>query len=147
MLTPVNAGSPTLLEFAGQLLVMAETRGARFNREQVQAIEDMVDKGIADNQSEAHRMLVNAGMHEYGYTNGGYSETALKTVCGEMAKLFLVSGLILVGVTYFYPVQLRLLAVGPIVSGLFLMGVERVLESHEPKVTNALRGLIGGETA
>jgi len=126
---------------------MAETKSARFTKEQADAIEDMAESGKADNQSEAHRMFVNAGMRAYGYKNGSYSDTVLKTVCGEMSKLFLLAGVVLVGVTYFYPVSLRLVALGPIISGLFLLGVERVLESHEPKVTNTLRGLIGGETA
>jgi len=126
---------------------MAETKSARFSREQTEAIEDMVDKGLADNQSEAHRMLVNAGMHEYGYSNGGYSETALKRICGELAKAFLLVGVVLVGVTYFYPITFRVLAVGPIVSGLFLLGVESVLENVEPKVSNRIKRLLGGESA
>jgi hypothetical protein len=126
---------------------MAETKSARFSKAQTEAIEDMVEQGKADNQSEAHRMFVNAGMREYGYVNGGYTDTVLKQATHEAAKWFLVAGLVLVGVTYFYPVSLRLVAIGPIVSGLFLMGVERVLESHEPKVSNKIKGLFGGETA
>jgi len=126
---------------------MAETKSARFSREQTEAIEDMVEKGLADNQSEAHRMLVNAGMHEYGYANGGYSETALKRICGELAKAFMLVGIVLVGVTYFYPVSFRILAIGPLVSSGFLFAVESVLESHEPKVSNKIKGLLGGETA
>jgi len=126
---------------------MAETKSARFTKEQTAAIEDMVEKGKADNESEAHRMFVNAGMREYGYTNGGYNQTTLRKATQEMAKVFLVAGLALVGVTFFYPVTFRLMAIGPIVSGLFLLGVERILADVEPSVSNKIRGLFGGETA
>jgi len=126
---------------------MAERKSVHLEQHQLEAIEDMVNRGLADNESEAHRILLNEGKRGYGYKNGSYSDTVLKSVCGEMSKLFLLAGVVLVGVTYFYPVSLRLVALGPIISGLFLLGVERILESHEPKVTNTLRGLIGGETA
>jgi len=126
---------------------MAKQKNTRLEKHQLDAIEDMVDRDVADNESEAHRMLLNEGKRAYGYKNGGYTETTLKQATHEAAKWFLVAGLVLVGVTYFYPVSLRLVAIGPIVSGLFLMGVERVLESHEPKVSNKIKGLFGGETA
>lgn len=126
---------------------MAKTKSARFTAAQIEAVEDMVEKGKADNESEAHRMFVNAGMREYGYVNGDYSDTTLKQATHEMAKLFLIAGVVLVGVTFFYPVSLRLIAIGPIVSGLFLLGVESVLESVEPRVTNKIRRVIVGETA
>ena len=114
---------------------------------QKELLEEMAENGDIPNQSEGIRTGVEMVAAKNGYLNGQKKETTLRTVTGEMAKWFLIAGLVLVGVTYFYPVSLRLVALGPIISGLFLLGVERLLENHEPKVTNKIRGLFGGETA
>jgi hypothetical protein len=129
------------------MLVMAKQKNTRLEKHQLEAISDMVDRGLADNESEAHRMLLNEGKRAYGYKNGGYSDTALKQACGKLARAFLLIGVVLIGVTYFYPITFRILAVGPILSGLFLLGVESLLESHEPKVSNRIKRLFGGEAA
>lgn len=122
---------------------MAETKSARFSKEQIDAIEDMVEQGRADNQSEAHRMFVNAGMREYGYVNGGMKETKLRWAVRETSKLCLYAGILLLGLTWLYPVIFRLAPFGPIVAGLVLHGADRALGSVEPDVSNYLRGLIG----
>lgn len=121
---------------------MAETYTARLTKEQEDAIDDMVGSDKADNDSEALRMLITAGMREYGYRNGETNQTVLRTAIQEMAKWFFISGFVLLGVTYFLPVELRLVAVGPIFSGLFLSGVDRALESVEPRVSKKLRGFV-----
>lgn len=121
---------------------MAETYTARLTKEQEDAIDDMVDSKKADNDSEALRMLLTAGMREYGYRNGETNQTVLRTTVHEMAKLFFTAGVVLLGVTYFMPVELRLVAAGPIFSGLFLLGVDRALESVEPRVSKKLRGFV-----
>jgi Arc/MetJ-type ribon-helix-helix transcriptional regulator len=123
---------------------MAETKSARFSKEQVTAIEDMVEQGKADNQSEAHRMFVNAGMREYGYVGGALKETKLRWAVRETSKLCLYAGVVLLGLTWLYPVIFRLAPVGPIVAGLVLHGADRALGSVEPDVSNWLRGLVGG---
>jgi hypothetical protein len=64
-----------------------------------------------------------------------------------LAKAFMLVGIVLVGVTYFYPVSFRILAIGPLVSSGFLFALESLLESHEPKVSNKIKRLFGGETA
>jgi len=129
------------------MLLMAKQKNTRLEKHQLEAISDMVDRGLADNESEAHRMLLNEGKRAYGYKNGSYSDTALKRICGELAKAFALIGIVLVGVTYFYPVSFRILAIGPLVSSGFLFAVESLLESYEPKVSNKIKGLFGGETA
>jgi len=123
---------------------MAETKSARFSKEQVTAIEDMVEQGKADNQSEAHRMFVNAGMREYGYVNGALKETKLRWEVRETSKLCLYAGVLLLGLTWLYPVIFRLAPWGPIVAGLVLHGADRLLGNVEPDVSNWLRGLVGG---
>ena len=132
----------TLFGHYGETLGMAERTSVHLEQHQLDVIEDMAEEGKADNESEALRMFLNAGMREYGYRNGESNQTVLRTVIHEMAKLFFVSGLVLLGVTYFLPVELRLVAVGPIFSGLFLLGVDRALESVEPRVSKKLRGFV-----
>lgn len=126
---------------------MSEKLGIAFDETQVDALEQMQEEGKADSYSEAGRIACAVGLQEMGYTNGGYSQTMLRRAVREVAKLFLVAGFVIVGLTYFYPLGFRIMAVGPILSGLFLLGVERVLASVEPTVSNRLKGLFGGETA
>jgi hypothetical protein len=123
---------------------MAQVKSARFTREQEQAIEDMVEREKADNESEAHRMLVNAGMREYGYENGQHSDTALKAAVKELASLFTLVGLVGLGFTFAYPVPARLPSFAILATGVMLYSVGKALEQHEPKVSKRLKRLLGG---
>lgn len=126
---------------------MAQVKSARFTKDQEHAIEDMVERGYADNESEAHRMLVNAGMQEYGYRNGEHRDTALKAVVHRVSWLFMTAGLVGMAFTVAYPVPARLPSFAVVGAGVFLFGVYHVLEEHEPKVSNQLRRLVGRDPA
>jgi hypothetical protein len=126
---------------------MAQVKSARFTKEQEQAIEDMVERGMADNESEAHRMFVNSGMREYGYQNGGYTNTALKGFVARGAWLLTVAGLVGLAFTFAYPVPARVPSFAVLVVGVVLFPVREWLDSREPDVSNKLRALFGGEKA
>ncbi len=126
---------------------MAELKSIRLEKQELDAIEDMAEQGVADNQSEAHRQLLRAGMHEYGYRNGDYTDTTLRTVIQRFAHWFIVAGIVWTGVTWYYPRVFATPAIGLFLSGLACWGIDRVLEQHEPRVSNRLKGLFVGEKA
>jgi hypothetical protein len=126
---------------------MAQQKNTRLERHQLQAIEDMVDRGIADNESEAHRMLLNAGKREYGYKNGGYTDTMLRLATFRVGVLLAIAGIVGLAFTFAYPVSARLPSFAVLVVGAGLYGVSSVLERHEPQVSQRLKGLLGRDSA
>jgi len=126
---------------------MAERKSVRLEKHQLDAIEDMVERGIADNESEAHRMCLNAGKREFGYENGHYTDTTLKRTVYTVASLLTVAGVTGLVFTFAYPVPARLPSFSVVIVGGVLFGVHRLLQSHEPKVSKRLKRLLGGETA
>lgn len=126
---------------------MSEKIGVTLDEYQVDGLDEMKEQGRADSYSEAGRIAIATGLEELGHTNGSTVKTPLRATTHELAKLFLWAGFVLMGITFFYPIELRILVVGPITSGLFLLGVNRLLANIEPRVSNKLRSLIGGETA
>jgi Fe2+ transport system protein B len=123
---------------------MAQVKSARFTKEQENAIEDMVERDKADNESEAHRMLVNAGMREYGYENGQHSDTVLKNTVKELSNIFTLVGLVGLAFTFAYPVGARLPSFALLAFGVMLYSVGKALEQHEPKVSKRIKRLFGG---
>lgn len=126
---------------------MAEQKNTRLEKHQTDAIEDMAEREIADNPSEAHRMLLNAGMREYGYENGSYTDTALKSFVGNVAWLFTIAGLTGLVFTFAYPVPARLPSFAVLVAGVMCFVGHRSLEKHEPGVSKRLKAVFGGESA
>jgi len=124
---------------------MAEHKTIRLEKHQIEAIEDMVDRGEADTQTEAHRILLNAGKREFGYKHGGCSETRLRSTLRKARNAFAWVAVALIGATWFYPVEFRLLVFMPLFSAGFLYLLDDVVGRHEPKVTKRLKGLFGGE--
>jgi hypothetical protein len=125
---------------------MAERKSVRLEKQQLDAIEDMVDRGIADNASEAHRELLNAGKREYGYKNGNFTDTALKSFVTRLSWLLTVAGLVGLAFTFAYPVAARLPSFAVLIGGVGCYGLSQVLEEYEPRVSKRLKGLFG-ETA
>jgi hypothetical protein len=126
---------------------MAEHKSIRLETHQIDAIEDMVDRGEADNQSEALRRLLNSGMAQYGYRAGKNGNTTLKTFTHRLMWAFALIGIVWMATTLAAPVALRMPAYAAMSASVGMFGVYRVLEAHEPAVTNKLRSLLGGEPA
>jgi hypothetical protein len=127
---------------------MAERVSVQLEQHQREAISDMVDRGIADNESEAHRMCLNAGKREFGYKNGHYTETSLLSWLTQAAYLLTMAGLVGLAFTFAYPVGARIPSFAVIVVGVSIQAfVVPAVEKREPKVTKRLKGLLGGETA
>ncbi|MFB6198175.1 MAG: hypothetical protein ABEI52_07905 [Halobacteriaceae archaeon] len=126
---------------------MAQQKNTRLEKHQIDAIKDMVERGVADNESEAHRMFLSAGMREYGYENGEYGDTALKGFVAQAAWLLTVTGLVGLVFTFAYPISARMPSFAVLVAGVGLIPVREWLESREPDVSNRLKELFGRETA
>ena len=121
---------------------MASRKTVRLNKTQENAITDMAERGIADNESEALRTMLNAGMHEYGYNNGEYRNTNLRSVVQEATRILLYAGIAWLGLTVFLPLQFRALSVVLVVGGVFLLGVDQLLKRVEPRVTDSLKRVL-----
>jgi hypothetical protein len=123
---------------------MADRTSVRLEPKQTNAIEDMESRGLADNKAEAHRELLTAGMHAYGYRNGDYTETALKRLSAEFSKAFAWVGVGWLALTLLFPVQFRLGSVFAFSAALACSGMWVLLDRHEPKFTNGLKRVFGG---
>lgn len=127
---------------------MGEQKNAWLERHQLEQIDKMVKDGVADNDSEAVRTALDAGLAELGYLSGnGSARTRLRWAVRELARLFTYLGLGWLAATLLFPVEFRLYAVGWFVVALAFLGADRVLADVEPWVSRRLIGLVGGETA
>ena len=128
---------------------MAQQKNTRLEKHQLDAIADMVDRGLADNESEAHRMLLNAGKEEFGYKNGQTvtTDTALNRLTQKFGYVFALIGIVWLATTITYPVSLRMPAIAALSSSVSCFAMHKALDAREPAVTNKLRALVGGESA
>jgi len=128
--------------------IMADRKTVRLEKQHLDAIEDMDGSDVADNESEAHRMLLKAGMHEYGFRNGDYTDTTLRGITQEVARIVLYVGIGFVGLSTTIPrYEVGFVGLALVVSGLGLAAVDRLLAEYEPTVSKRLKGLVGGGTA
>ena len=119
---------------------MGDPKTVRFNRAQEQALDDMVDRDRADNQSEAHRMFVNAGMAEYGYSVNGNGDTSLKWAAGELARMLTYVGVGWLAFFWAFPVGFRVWGAVVLLMALAMIGVYLVLDVYEPAISRRLFG-------
>lgn len=117
---------------------MAETYSARLTPQQEEALEAMSDNGDADNTSEALRMALDEGLIELGYRNGAKQETRLRATIQRFADAFGLLGIIVVGVTWLYPLGFRMWAIPIFLIALTLYGLDRLLADYEPDVSNRI---------
>lgn len=128
---------------------MAQRQRIYLEKQQRDAIDDVLDDGEADNESEAARTLINAGMAKLGYgTTNHHTDTPLKQLAAEFGRAFAWIGIGWLAFTFSAPVEWRLGAVFAFAAAFGCTGLYVVLEKHEPKVSNSLKRLIGrGEQA
>jgi len=120
---------------------MGKPKSVRFNKHQEQALDDMVERGRADSETEAHRMLINAGMRKFGYRAGGNGDTQLKWLAGELARLFSYIGVGWVVFFWAFPVQFAMPGVAVLFMALGMVAAYALLDAKEPAVSKRL-GLV-----
>lgn len=119
---------------------MAERKTVRFERDQIHAIEDMVERERADNESAAVKKLLTEGMRQYGYKATGNGDTSLKWAAGELARLLTYVGLGWLAFFWAFPVDFRVLGAVVLVMALAMVGVYLLLDAYEPAISRRLFG-------
>lgn len=119
---------------------MAERKTVRFERDQIHAIEDMVERERADNESAAVKKLLTEGMRQYGYKATGNGDTSLKWAAGELARLLTYVGLGWLAFFWAFPVGFRVLGAVVLVMALAMVGVYLLLDAYEPAISRRLFG-------
>lgn len=117
---------------------MGEHRSLRLDKDQRDAIDDMVDRGRADTKTEAAKKFLNVGMQKYGYTPAGDSNTTLRTMAAEFARLFAYVGVAWIAFFWAFPVEFRLVGVLVVVAALGMVGVYVGLGYVEPDLSRRL---------
>ena len=115
-----------------------EKKSVDLEQRQVEALEQMVDYGDADNQSEALRTALDAGAQSLGYRNGRKHDTTFRQSVRRMADAVGLLGLFIVGLTFWGPMEWRILVVVPFLMAAVLYGTDRLLARVEPTVSNRL---------
>jgi hypothetical protein len=108
---------------------MAEHKSARFEKAQLNAIEQAQQLGLADNQTEAMKLLINAGAAEHGILNGNAKTTVrrsqvrrlMQDVSNAAAYLGLFWGLAL---SLFPASSVNWVIVGPVMLALLVVVFE-----------------------
>jgi hypothetical protein len=125
--------------------MMGDTVATRLDNQEVEAIEDMIESGMADNQAEALRQVAHTGFVELGYINGEKKEeTTLQKLARESARALIYVGVGWLLLGWMFPVSFRAPAAAVVVAGAGLLAFERVLEEYEPGVSRRLFGWYGG---
>lgn len=124
---------------------MADRKTVRLENRQLAALSDMEEDEAADTESEALRTALNVGLAELGYYNGtGRSDGTLIQITHRLADAFALLGLMLLGVTWWYPLGLRMFVVAPFGASIACYLVARGLERYDVAVSDRLRGLFAG---
>jgi hypothetical protein len=118
---------------------MGESKGHYFKTEQLEAVEDMVERNDAASEGEAVDLFVNEGMRQYGYRVGGNGDTWLKRLAGELARLFAYLGVGWLAFFALFPVQFRMIGVAIVALAVAMTALRLVLGQVEPRVTHALQ--------
>lgn len=112
--------------------MMSTHKSIRLEKQHEDAIEDLDNRGVADNESEAHRMLLAAGMREFGYEAGGYQAASpLSWVAGEFARAFAWIGVAWLALTALFPVVWRMGAVFALLASLGCVVVRHVVDEYD----------------
>jgi len=119
-------------------------KSVRLDKHQEDAIGDMTDRGVADNDTEALKQFLNAGMAEYGYEHGHRRSNPLATIAAEFARAFAWIGVGWLALTWLLPIEFRVGAIFALLASLGSLGVKHIAEEYDIGVDKTL---VGGEKA
>ncbi len=127
---------------------MGERITGNFDQDEVDAFREMKADRDIDHMSEAVRVASRRGLQQLGYVSDSSRDTALRQTSRRFADALALVGLILVGLTWFYPIGFRMVAVAPFAASMACYGIDRALKHYEPAISERLGRLFGrGETA
>lgn len=115
-----------------------ETEKYYVEQRQTEAVDQVQELGLAENKSEALRTLVNEGEVSLGL-NGHDGATRLQSVVKRLADAFGFAGIVFLGLTFWFPVEVRAVALASTWGvAVVLYGLDRVLARVEPRVSARL---------
>lgn len=121
------------------LVAMSQTVTAKLDNDQVEYLQELVDRGHADSISEAVRNEVDAEWVPWN--------TPLRKWARVFANVTGLFGLLWLTLTMAFPLGFRVWAFPFLAMSVGLFGFDRVLAYVEPGVSRRLFGRIGGESA
>lgn len=122
---------------------MAKQVNTRLERRQIDGIEAMESDGLADNQSEAHRLALDVGLSELGYATGATRQTWLVWFVNELSKVLVFLTVGWMGATLFFPVEFRAVTMYLLAATLGVVGVGQALTRFEPRVSEWMTSRMG----
>jgi len=127
---------------------MGERITGNFDQDEVDAFEQLKEERGIDHMSEAVRVASRRGLQQLGYVSDSERDTALRQTSRRFADAFALVALIMVGLTWAYPIGFRMLVVGPLAASMACYSLDRVLKHYEPAVSARLGRIFpGGEKA
>jgi hypothetical protein len=111
------------------------------------AAEEMEQDGEATSTEDALKQFIAAGMQEYGYDGSGPSNTYLRWFTHRLSLALVWVGIAWLAVTFTYPVEARLPAIGAFSAAFGVYSIDRVLEKREPDVSRRIAMWVSGEEA
>lgn len=109
---------------------MSKATSVRVDNDHEAALGKMVDRGEADNPSEALRQTSQAELARRGYLDNSHATSYWAWALQRIAMAFMYVGAGAVAVLYFLPVRFRLVAVVPLLAGLVCLVGSRALAMH-----------------
>jgi len=109
------------------------------------ALDDMQQRGIASSRSEAVALAVERGLDDLGYRGSNRRQTGLRQIIQHAYIGSLWAVMVLAGLTWFGPLEVRLLVIGLLPVPIALFVVDIGLARVEPRVSEALVAALGGE--
>lgn len=143
--TPTTAGF--LVYYMVLRNVMGERITGNFDQDEVDAFSELKEERGIEHMSEAVRIASRTGLQQLGYVSESGRDTTLRQTSRRFADAFALVALIMVGLTWAYPIGLRILVVGPLAASMSCYGLDRALKHYEPAISKRIAGLFGGETA
>jgi hypothetical protein len=114
---------------------MGDPTTVRLDADHQNALDEMIDEGHADNQSEALRQTSRSQLVQEGYFTGS-GESYWTLLLRRVGYAFMYAGVGVVAVFYFLPAPFRITAVAPLISGLVCLGASRAIEEYQTEPTN-----------
>lgn len=119
---------------------MSDQYSVRLENRHGKLVEEAEETGIADNQTEAFKTLLEGGALYYGL-NGSAGRTRLRRLVARAADAFAFGGVVFLGLTFLLPLEVRLVALSATWGvAVLLFGLDRVLAHYEPRVSARLWG-------
>lgn len=126
---------------------MGERITGNFDQDEVDAFDELKkDRGI-DHMSEALRIASRTGLQQLGYVEESDQDTTLRQTSRRFADAFALVALIMAGLTWAYPIGLRMLVVAPLAASISCYAVDRALKHYEPAVSDQIARLFPGDKA